>query len=77
MTGDTSKGEAMRPEAEPLEIIAAWAVHDLTTSIMHKGETPGRLDEDCAVLGQAIADRIRAGRSRWDAALAEPTDATK
>jgi hypothetical protein len=45
---------------DDLDVVVGWAVHDLTTSITHKGETPGRLDEDCAVLGQAIVGRILA-----------------
>ena len=54
---------------ETLDLIVGWAVHDLTTSIIHKAKTPGRLDEDCAVLGQAIAGRIAAGRPRFESAI--------
>lgn len=41
-----------------MDLAIGRAVHDLTTSITHKAATPGRLDEDCAVLGKAIVGRL-------------------
>lgn len=34
------------------------AVHSLTTSINHRLAHPVGLDDDCAVLGRVIADRV-------------------